>query len=159
MRRVVLFFFLFFFLRAVPIAYGSSQARGLIGATATSLHTATATQDSSWVCDVHHSSWQHHILNTLSVARDQIHILMDPSWFINPWAMKGTPGVLFSFFCKSLYLLWNVYLALVPYSLRRWCWCHVKMAPVNSRSCSHLRWMLESFLWSSYHGSVVNESA
>ena len=33
-----IFFFFFFLLRAVPEAYGGSQARGPIGATAASLH-------------------------------------------------------------------------------------------------------------------------
>ena len=41
--------------------------------------TATAIQDPSLVCDLHHSSWQHWILNSLSGARDQTCILMDPS--------------------------------------------------------------------------------
>ena len=38
--------------RAAPGAYESTQARGRIRAT------ATATQDPSWVCDLHHSSLQ-----------------------------------------------------------------------------------------------------
>jgi len=42
--------------------------------------TATATLDPSLVCDLHHSSWQCQIPNPVSKARDQIHILMDPSW-------------------------------------------------------------------------------
>ena len=56
-----IYFFLFFFflLMATPAAYGCSHARGLIRAVAASLHTATATQDPSLVCDLHHSSWQH----------------------------------------------------------------------------------------------------
>ena len=33
----------------------------------------------SCVCDPHHSSWKHKILNPLSKARDQTHILMDTS--------------------------------------------------------------------------------
>ena len=33
--------------------------------------TATAMQDLSRVCDLHHSSWQFQILNPLSEARDQ----------------------------------------------------------------------------------------
>ena len=41
--------------------------------------TATATWDLSGVCDLHHSSQQCQILNQLSEARDQTHILMDPS--------------------------------------------------------------------------------
>jgi len=32
--------------------------------------TATAMQDLSLVCDLHHSSWQPQILNPLSKARD-----------------------------------------------------------------------------------------
>ena len=41
---------------------------------------ATATWDLSHVHDLHHSSWQHHVLNPLSKARDQTHNLMVPSW-------------------------------------------------------------------------------
>ena len=33
--------------------------------------TATATQDPNHVCDLHHSSQQHRILNPLSEARDR----------------------------------------------------------------------------------------
>ena len=57
-------FVLFLLFRVAPVAYGSSQARGLIGATVASLH---------------HSSWQRQIPNPLSEARDQTRILMDPS--------------------------------------------------------------------------------
>ena len=38
--------------------------------------TTTATQDLSHVCDLHHSSGQRRILNSLSEARDQTHNLM-----------------------------------------------------------------------------------
>ena len=41
--------------------------------------TATATPDSSHVCDLRHSSWQRQILNPLREARDRTCILMDPS--------------------------------------------------------------------------------
>ena len=41
--------------------------------------TATATPDLSCICDLHHSSWQHQILSTLTEARDQTLILMDTS--------------------------------------------------------------------------------
>ena len=41
--------------------------------------TATAMWDLSYVCNLCHSSWQHQILNPLSGARDQTHVLMDPS--------------------------------------------------------------------------------
>ena len=39
--------------------------------------TATATGNPSHVCNLHHSSWQHWILNPPREARDQTHILMD----------------------------------------------------------------------------------
>ena len=42
--------------------------------------TATAAPDPSCVCQLHHSSWQCLILNMLSKARDQTHILTDTSW-------------------------------------------------------------------------------
>ena len=64
-------FFFFFFLRAACMAYGGCQARGLIGATAAGLATATAMQHPSCTCNLHHSSWQRRILNPLSEARDQ----------------------------------------------------------------------------------------
>ena len=41
--------------------------------------TATTTRDPSFVCDLHHSSWQRQILNPLSEARDRTCILMDSS--------------------------------------------------------------------------------
>ena len=41
--------------------------------------TAIATWDPSRICDLHHSLWQHQILNPLSEARDQTRILMDTS--------------------------------------------------------------------------------
>ena len=40
--------------------------------------TATATQDPSHVCNLHHSSQQHQVLNPLSEARDQPLNLMVP---------------------------------------------------------------------------------
>ena len=41
--------------------------------------TATATQHPSHTYDLHHSSWQHQILNPWSEARDQTRNLMVPS--------------------------------------------------------------------------------
>ena len=41
--------------------------------------TATAMQDPSRICYLPHSSWQHHILNPLSEARDRTCILLDTS--------------------------------------------------------------------------------
>ena len=53
--------------------------------------TATVTSDSSWVCDLHHSLWEHQILNPRSEARDRTHILMDMSLAHYCWVMMGTP--------------------------------------------------------------------
>ena len=41
---------------------------------------ATAMQDLSHVCNLHHSSWQRRILNPLSEARDRTCNLMVSSW-------------------------------------------------------------------------------
>ena len=41
--------------------------------------TATATPDPSRIFDLYHSSLQHWILNPLRQARDETHVLMDPS--------------------------------------------------------------------------------
>ena len=57
--------------------YGSSQARGWIGTAAEAYTTATATPDPSCICDPCHSWGQCHILNSLSKARGQTHILTE----------------------------------------------------------------------------------
>jgi len=74
------FCFCFLLFRPSPAAYGSSQARGQIRATAPAYTTATATWDPSCICDLHHGSQQRWILNPLSEARDRTCILMDTSW-------------------------------------------------------------------------------
>ena len=71
------FLFFFFLFTATPVAYGSSQARGQIGAAAEAYVTVTATLDPSCICNLHHSLCQLQILNTLSKARDQTHILTE----------------------------------------------------------------------------------
>ena len=50
--------------------------------------TATAMQDPSQVCCLHHSSWQHQIPNTLNESWDRTRILVR---FVNCWATKGPP--------------------------------------------------------------------
>ena len=65
----------------MPVAYGGSQARGPIGAVATSLcQSHSNAGDPSRICDPHHSSRQHWILNPLREARDLTRNLMVPSW-------------------------------------------------------------------------------
>ena len=81
---IYLFIYLFYFLlfRATPAAYGSSQAKGWIGATAPGLHHSHT---------LHHSSRQRRILNPLIEARDQTRILSDTSQVHYRWATMGTP--------------------------------------------------------------------
>ena len=85
----VYFYFLF---RAVPVAYGSSQARGHIGAAIATLH------------HIHSHArpmpnlWQHQILNPLTETRDWTHFVMDTSWFLNLLSHNKNSFFFFSFF-------------------------------------------------------------
>ena len=72
-------FVCFLLFMATPSAYGSSQARDLIGGTAASLYHSHSNAGSGPICNPHHSSLQCQILNLLSEARDRTHILMDTS--------------------------------------------------------------------------------
>ena len=56
--------------------------------------TATATPDLSCICDLHHSSRQHQILNPLSEARDLTHNLIVPSLDSLTTAPRQEPPVL-----------------------------------------------------------------
>ena len=67
--------------------------------------TATATPDPSHVCDLHHSSWQCRILNTLSKASNQTYVFMDASQIRFCWATTGTP---FFFIFKIFLFNWNL---------------------------------------------------
>ena len=78
MPYLFIYFDYYYLFRAAPVAYGSSWARGGIGAIAVG-HGSVASR----MCDLHHSSWQHQILNPLNEARDWMHILMDTSWILN----------------------------------------------------------------------------
>ena len=83
-RRVLFslhkFDFFFFLFRAIPAAYGSSQGRGRIGAVAARPHHSHSNAGSKPVCDLHHNSWQHWILNPLNEARDRTCILVNTFW-------------------------------------------------------------------------------
>ena len=52
--------------------------------------TAVATVDPRCVCDLHHSSQQHQIVNPVSEVRDWTCILMDTSWVCYHRPMSGT---------------------------------------------------------------------
>ena len=73
---------------------------------------ATATQDLSRICDLHHNSGQHGILNPLSEARDWTCNLMVPSWIRFCCAMMKTPGHFFLVLNNTL-LSYTVYLSLL----------------------------------------------
>ena len=75
---IYLFIYLFLLFRTAPSADGGSQARGQLELQLLTYATATATQDPSHVCNLHHSSQQHQVLNPLSEARDQPLNLMVP---------------------------------------------------------------------------------
>jgi len=53
--------------------------------------TYTAAQGNA----LHHSAWQCQILNPLSEARDQTHVLMDTSQVSYYCAAMGTPNLIF----------------------------------------------------------------
>ena len=57
--------------------------------------TATAMWDLSSICDLHHSSQQLLILNSLSEAKDQIRLLMDASEIHFHCATMGIPLSIF----------------------------------------------------------------
>ena len=57
--------------------------------------TAVAMWDLSLICHLRHSSRQLQILNPLSKARGQIHILLDTSQAHYCWATKGTSTLVF----------------------------------------------------------------
>ena len=69
---------IFFFVRAALATQRSSQARDTFGA-ATASHSHHSNARLSRICNLHHSSRQHWILNPLSQARSQTHVLMDTS--------------------------------------------------------------------------------
>ena len=52
--------------------------------------TATATQDPSRVCNLHHSSQQHQILNPLSEVRSRTRNLVVPRWIRSCCTTMGT---------------------------------------------------------------------
>ena len=69
--------------------------------------TVIAMQDPSCVCNLHHSSQKHQILNPQSESRDWTYILMNTSWVCYCWATTGTPSSLFFsfFYLKKKYFL------------------------------------------------------
>ena len=74
---------------ATPEAYGTPGAMDQIRAA------DTATPDLIHIFNLQHSLWQWWILNPLSEARDQTHILMDTIQVLNPLSHNGkTPEII-----------------------------------------------------------------
>ena len=65
--------------------------------------TATAMQDQSHVCDLHHSSRQQGIPDPLSEASDWTRILIDTSRICFHCAKKGTPRICFWFTTEHIH--------------------------------------------------------
>ena len=88
----------------------SSQARGQIGAIAAGLCHSHSNVRSKPVCDLHHSSQQHWILNPLSEAQDGTRNLTVPSWIHFCCVTTGTPpqNILITIF-KPLTFLYLVF--------------------------------------------------
>ena len=85
------FFFFFFFLGRHPLHMHIPRLGVESELQPLADTTAMATPDLRHVCDLHHSSQQPQILNPVSEARDQTHILMDTSQIPFCWATTGTP--------------------------------------------------------------------
>jgi len=87
----VLFCLLF---RATPMAYGSSQVRGQIGAAAAGLHHSHSNEGSEpRLRPIYHSSQKRRILNPLSKTRDRTGILMGPNQVCFHRFIAGTPRI------------------------------------------------------------------
>ena len=94
----VLFFFILF--TATPVAYGSSLSRDQIRAATGAYATAVATLDLSHICHLHHSLHQCRIFNPLNEARNQTHILLDTSQFLNPLSHNRNTIFLYLIICR-----------------------------------------------------------
>ena len=90
--------------------------------------TATATPDTSRVCDLHHSSRQHQILNLLIKARDRTCILMDPIWVHYLRATMETPLLPVLTFCLPLFFFFFFFF-LAEILLHGSCVIRVHLAP------------------------------
>ena len=55
--------------------------------------TATAMLDPSHVCNLHYSSWQQRILNSLSKARNRTRVFMDGSWVHSAEPSQDLPQI------------------------------------------------------------------
>ena len=59
---------------------------------------ATTMPDPSHICELHHSSWQCWLPDSLSEARDQTQILMDTVGFVSAAPQRELPKVFYCYF-------------------------------------------------------------
>ena len=92
---IIFFFFFFAFLNfflGPHLQHMEVPRLGVKSDLLPSVHaTATAMRDPSHICDLHHSSRQCQIANSLGKARDRTCILMDTSQICFCCTMTGTP--------------------------------------------------------------------
>ena len=105
--------------------------------------TATAMWDLSRDCDLHHTSWQCHILNPLSEARDWTCILMDTNRVHFCWARTGTPREIHFWLTgisSSLHVLLKIIMPAAKFSLLFFLLCKVlqNKYPSLSAATDHL---------------------
>ena len=74
----------------------------------------------SHICDLHHSSQQHWILNPLNEARDRTHILTDMCWVLNPLSHIGNSKTFTFLHCLWCFAMGGIlkFVPLIPGSLR-----------------------------------------
>ena len=99
---------IFFLLRAAPAAYEVSGLGIKLEHQRLAYATATAMQDLTHNGDLHHTSWQRWILNPLSRARDQTHILIDANWVCYCWATTGPNSSSFAVIIWFLFFNWSL---------------------------------------------------
>ena len=92
---LISFYFIFCFLglhlRHMEVPRLGVESELQLPGYTTATATTTAMQDLSCVCGLHDGSWQHQILNPLSEASNQTHILMDTSHVRLCCTTMGTP--------------------------------------------------------------------
>ena len=99
-------FFLSFFFKAIPTAYGSCQARGQIGAAAASLHHSHSNTGPQPPLRPP-LQFLAMILNPVSKVKDLSYILTDNSWVLNPLSHNRTfeSRALKKDICTSMFIM------------------------------------------------------
>ena len=141
------------------MAYGGFQARGQTGGTAAGLHHSQSNARSKPLCNLYHSSWQRHILNPLSEARDGTCNLMVTSRISFRCAPMGTPYLILLIICTfsvSLFL-WSVLLPILILlvSWENLVWLHLFSVLYIFTSISVISFLL-LFFWVWFFSYISN---